>query len=138
MLQANRDVQGSKLMQSRQPVARPRVKATSSPGADSPAEGRATIAGRRGLRRHPTAGTAAAHSEIELSIMPNRSMPFSEAVLVRRINRALSDSGLHVRTDRRRSPHADLPGRHQIIFGARAFPLRVGIEELASSLGVLG
>jgi hypothetical protein len=65
-------------------------------------------------------------------------MGFSEAALVRRINRALSESGLRVRTDRRRSPHAELAGRHQIVFGARAFPLRVGIEEFANSLGVLG
>jgi hypothetical protein len=79
----------------------------------------------------------AAHSDVEVSAMPKRSVFFSEATLVRRINRALSDSGLRVRTDPRRSLKSNLAGRHQIVYGARAFPLRVGIEELATSLGIV-
>jgi hypothetical protein len=61
----------------------------------------------------------------------------SEVTLVKRINRALSDSGLRVRVDPRRSLKSALSGRHQIVYGARAFPLRVGLEELASSLGIM-
>jgi hypothetical protein len=68
--------------------------------------------------------------------MSNRSTVFSEATLVRRINRALAGSGLRVRTARRGSLTADLAGRHYIVYGTRTFRLRVGIEELASSLGI--
>jgi hypothetical protein len=63
--------------------------------------------------------------------------PASEATLVKRINRALADSGLQVRTARRGSLTAGLVGRYYFVYGTRAFRLRVGIDELARALGIL-
>ena len=63
--------------------------------------------------------------------------PASEATLVKRINRALADSGLQVRTARRGSLAEGLAGRHYFVYGKRAFCLRVGIDELARALGIL-
>jgi hypothetical protein len=63
--------------------------------------------------------------------------PVSEVTLVRRINRALADSGLQVRTARRGSLTAGLAGRYYFVYGTRAFRLRVGIDELARALGIL-
>jgi len=63
--------------------------------------------------------------------------PASEATLVKRINRALADSGLQVRTARRGSLTEGLAGRHYFVYGKRAFCLRVGIDELARALGIL-
>jgi hypothetical protein len=69
--------------------------------------------------------------------MSNKTMIASETTILRRINRALADSGLRVRTARRGSPAAGSLGRHYLVYGARAFCLRVGIDELARSLGIL-
>ncbi len=63
--------------------------------------------------------------------------PASEATLVKRINRALADSGLQVRTARRGSLTEGLAGRHYFVYGKRAFCLRVGVDELARALGIL-
>ncbi|MGA2189910.1 MAG: hypothetical protein ABSH33_15365 [Steroidobacteraceae bacterium] len=42
-----------------------------------------------------------------------------------------------MQTARRKSRSAGLMGRHCIVYCSRTFPLRVGIEEFASSLGIL-
>jgi len=68
-------------------------------------------------------------------VMAMTPTAISEATLVRRINRALADSGLRVRAARR-SLAAEF-GRYYFIYGARAFLLRVGIDDLARSLGIL-
>jgi hypothetical protein len=56
--------------------------------------------------------------------------------LVRQINRALADSGLRVRTARKGSLTEDLAGPYYVVYGKRAFQLRIEINELARALGV--
>ncbi len=56
--------------------------------------------------------------------------------LVRQINRTLAVSGLRVRTARKGSLAEDLAGPYYVVYGKRAFPLRIEINELARALGV--
>jgi hypothetical protein len=69
--------------------------------------------------------------------MSSTSKSVPEATIVNRINHALADSGLRVRAARRTSPRAGAAVHHYIVYGSRAFRLRVEIDEFARSLGIL-
>jgi hypothetical protein len=82
------------------------------------------------------AGKRALKSDFEVLVMSSRSKAFPEATILRRINRALADSGLRVRTTRRSALTADAAVQYYIVYGSRTFRLRVEIDELARSLGI--
>jgi hypothetical protein len=102
--------------------------------SSSPPNNEDKIFGATGLPQSQAALSRAPHSAAEVRVMSATVTEFSEASLVRRINRALADSGLRVRAARR-SLSAEF-GRYYFVYGARAFQLRVGIDELARSLGI--